>query len=228
MINLLGMLLIALIAWWFWIYKPQAVMAAKNLVTVIADNGTYEPSRIPLLADQDTTLRFIRKDASPCAEAVVFGDFDISEELPLNKRKDVHLPAMETGEYTFACQMQMYRGTLIVNKIVLGFFLLASAWNVLHGAQQAGVLATSGWYASMRHPQYVAFVLIMFGFLLQWPTIPTLVMFPVLLVVYLRLSKVEEQQAIEQFGDQYIQYRQSTPAFIPKFGTQQETNIYEQ
>lgn len=102
--------------------------------------------------------------------------------------------------------------------IVLGFFLLASAWNVLHKAQQVGVLATSGWYARMRHPQYVAFVLIMFGFLLQWPTIPTLVMFPILLVVYLRLSKSEERQAIEQFGDQYIQYRNSTPAFIPHFG----------
>ena len=102
--------------------------------------------------------------------------------------------------------------------IVLGFFLLASSWNVLHKAQQAGVLATSGWYARMRHPQYVAFVLIMFGFLLQWPTIPTLVMFPILLVVYLRLSKSEERQAIKQFGDQYIQYRNSTPAFIPHFG----------
>jgi protein-S-isoprenylcysteine O-methyltransferase Ste14 len=102
--------------------------------------------------------------------------------------------------------------------IVLGFFLLASAWCVLHKAQQAGVLATSGWYARMRHPQYVAFVLIMFGFLLQWPTIPTLVMFPILLLVYLRLSKAEERQAIEQFGDQYIQYRNSTPAFIPHFG----------
>ncbi|NIB39735.1 isoprenylcysteine carboxylmethyltransferase family protein [Pseudomaricurvus alkylphenolicus] len=102
--------------------------------------------------------------------------------------------------------------------IVLGFFLLASAWSVLHKAQQAGVLATSGWYARMRHPQYVAFVLIMFGFLLQWPTIPTLVMFPILLLVYLRLSKAEERQAIEQFGDQYIQYRNSTPAFIPHFG----------
>lgn len=102
--------------------------------------------------------------------------------------------------------------------IVLGFFLLASAWSVLHKAQQAGALATSGWYARMRHPQYVAFVLIMFGFLLQWPTIPTLIMFPILLVVYLRLAKAEENQAIKQFGDQYIHYRNSTPAFIPKMG----------
>jgi len=102
--------------------------------------------------------------------------------------------------------------------IVMGFFLLASAWNVLHRAQQARSLATSGWYARMRHPQYVAFVLIMFGFLLQWPTIPTLIMFPILLVVYLRLSKAEERQAIEQFGDQYLQYKSKTPAFFPIIG----------
>ena len=112
--------------------------------------------------------------------------------------------------------------------IVLGFFLLASAWSVLHKAQQSGVLATTGWYARMRHPQYVAFVLTMFGFLLQWPTIPTLVMFPILLVVYLRLSKAEEGQAIEQFGDQYIEYKNTTPAFIPKLGSIQKGNLYEQ
>jgi protein-S-isoprenylcysteine O-methyltransferase Ste14 len=80
----------------------------------------------------------------------------------------------------------------------------------------------------MRHPQYVAFVLIMFGFLLQWPTIPTLVMFPILLVVYLRLSKAEERQAIEQFGDQYIEYKNTTPAFIPKLGSIQKGDLYEQ
>ena len=114
-INLLGLLLIALIVWWFWFYKPQAVLANKNTVTIIVDNGTYEPSRIRLAAGQDTTLRFLRKDASPCAEMVVFSAFDISEELPLNKPKDINLPPMESGEYAFTCQMQMYRGELIIN-----------------------------------------------------------------------------------------------------------------
>ena len=115
-INLLGLLLIALIVWWFWLYKPQAVIADKNTVTVVVDNGTYEPSRIRLLAGQDTTLRFLRKDASPCAATVVFADFDISEELPLNKPKDISLPPLASGEYSFTCQMQMYRGALIVNE----------------------------------------------------------------------------------------------------------------
>src|SRR5438874_542687 len=56
--------------------------------------------------------------------------------------------------------------------ISAGFWMLASAWEVLYRAQRAHRLATTGLYARMRHPQYVAFVLIMVGFLLQWPTLP--------------------------------------------------------
>lgn len=100
--------------------------------------------------------------------------------------------------------------------IILGFFLLASAWRVLHKAQQSRSLATSGWYARCRHPQYLAFIIIMFGFLLQWPTILTVVIFPILVVVYVKLTKHEEQIAIDEFGDEYRQYIQNTPGFIPR------------
>ncbi len=113
-INLLGLLLIALIVWWFWIYKPAEVIVDKSTITVMVENGTYEPSRIRLPARQSTTLRFIRKDASPCAATVVFADLEISEELPLNKPKEISLPPLDAGEYHFSCQMQMYRGELIV------------------------------------------------------------------------------------------------------------------
>lgn len=84
------------------------------MITITVENGPYEPSRIRLQAGKAATLRFVRKDASPCAATVVFADFDISEELPLDKSKDVILPAKEPGEYSFTCQMQMYRGKLIV------------------------------------------------------------------------------------------------------------------
>ena len=57
----------------------------------------------------------------------------------------------------------------------------------------------------------------MFGFLLQWPTIPTLVMFPILVVVYVRLAHKEEQMVISEFGDEYLSYMSITPAWIPKF-----------
>ena len=106
----------------------------------------------------------------------------------------------------------------ILSNLVIfgGFILLASAWRVLHAAQQQRELATDGVYARMRHPQYVAFVVIMFGFLLQWPTLPTLIMFPILVYVYVRLARREEQIAIEEFGDRYRVYMQRTPAFFPQ------------
>jgi protein-S-isoprenylcysteine O-methyltransferase Ste14 len=100
--------------------------------------------------------------------------------------------------------------------ILLGFLLLSSAWRVLHHAQSRGELATSGWYQQMRHPQYTAFILIMIGFLLQWPTLPTLVMFPILLIVYRRLALREEKQVEQQFGEAYRRYKKVTPAFIPR------------
>ncbi|MBI3284634.1 MAG: isoprenylcysteine carboxylmethyltransferase family protein [Burkholderiales bacterium] len=99
-----------------------------------------------------------------------------------------------------------------------GFLLLASAWRVLYQAQSRHRLATEGWYARMRHPQYAAFILIMFGFLLQWPTLITLVMFPVLVTMYVRLARYEEQQAEAEFGEAYRQYAARTPAFLPKLG----------
>ncbi|WP_372597089.1 isoprenylcysteine carboxylmethyltransferase family protein [Amphritea sp.] len=100
--------------------------------------------------------------------------------------------------------------------IVLGLFLLASAWRVLHNAQRSRTLVRTGWYARCRHPQYLAFILIMSGFLLQWPTIPTVMMFPVLIWVYVRLARHEERQSLAEFGDEYRHYMVSTPAFIPK------------
>jgi protein-S-isoprenylcysteine O-methyltransferase Ste14 len=99
-----------------------------------------------------------------------------------------------------------------------GFILLASAWKVLYKAQQAEQLATTGPYAHVRHPQYVAFILIMLGFLFQWPTIPTLLMFPILVYMYVRLARREEQEVLREFGDEYRGYIASTPAFFPRFG----------
>ena len=100
--------------------------------------------------------------------------------------------------------------------IGLGFWLLAVSWRVLYHAQRARRLATSGAYARVRHPQYVAFVTIMFGFLLQWPTVVTLIMFPILVIMYAHLAKKEEGEMRAQFGDGYAQYAARTPRFIPR------------
>jgi protein-S-isoprenylcysteine O-methyltransferase Ste14 len=68
----------------------------------------------------------------------------------------------------------------------------------------------------MRHPQYSGFVLVMFGFLLQWLTLLTLAMFPVLVFMYVRLARVEEAEAKRAFGAPYFAYAQRVPAFFPR------------
>lgn len=111
---------------------------------------------------------------------------------------------------------------LLSNVVIIGgFMMLSAAWRVLHSAQRRRELATTGLYAYMRHPQYVAFIAIMFGFLLQWPTLPTLVMFPILVRVYIRLARREEQMVLAEFGDRYRRYQAETPAFVPRFGRRQ-------
>jgi len=97
-----------------------------------------------------------------------------------------------------------------------GFWLLAAAWRVLYAAQKTHALATGGPYARIRHPQYAAFVLIMFGFLLQWPTILTLLMFPVLVYMYARLARREDAEVRKAFGKAYAGYAAVTPAFFPR------------
>jgi protein-S-isoprenylcysteine O-methyltransferase Ste14 len=107
--------------------------------------------------------------------------------------------------------------------IVAGFFMLSYAWRTLYEAQCSHRLATTGLYARIHHPQYVAFVVIMFGFLLQWPTLITLAMFPVLVVVYARLAKSEEEDMAREFGQAYETYRRRVPAFIPSGRTRPDT-----
>ena len=102
--------------------------------------------------------------------------------------------------------------------IIGGLFLLASSWKVLLRAQQNNSLAVSGPYAKMRHPQYAAFMMIMIGFLVQWPTLPTLVMFPFLVWLYVRLAKREERETLAAFGDLYVRYANNKLRFFPRFG----------
>ena len=100
--------------------------------------------------------------------------------------------------------------------ILCGFILLSTAWKVLYEAQRTGTLAVSGPYGYVRHPQYGGFILIMFGFLLQWPTLVTLIMFPILVTMYVRLARREEREVIAEFGDEYRRYADRTPAFLPR------------
>lgn len=107
---------------------------------------------------------------------------------------------------------------LLSNVLIFGgFILLAAAWRVLYDAQRQHRLADTGIYARIRHPQYVAFILIMFGFLLQWPTLITVAMFPLLTWMYVRLARREEADSLAEFGEAYRRYMQEVPGFIPRF-----------
>ncbi len=97
-----------------------------------------------------------------------------------------------------------------------GFIVLSSAWEKLYKAQKKHTLATTGIYARIRHPQYMGFVIIMFGFLLQWPTLITLVLFPILVFMYARLARIEEKEMEEIFTNTYKNYAKKTPAFFPR------------
>ena len=99
--------------------------------------------------------------------------------------------------------------------IIGGLILLSSAWNVLYQASRKSVLATTGAYRYMRHPQYFAFILIILGFLLQWPTLITLIMAPILVIRYVSLAKSEEKQMVDKFGTTYREYKNRTPGFFP-------------
>jgi len=97
-----------------------------------------------------------------------------------------------------------------------GFILISAAWRVLYEAQQHRSLAIGGPYAYVRHPQYIGFILIMFGFLLQWPTLLTLAMFPVLVAMYVHLAHQEEREVRAEFGAEYERYAAKTPAWLPR------------
>ena len=123
----------------------------------------------------------------------------------LGEKGDPHFGVLHIASYVF---------------LGFGFYLMSSAWNVLYQAQRQKKLAVAGPYARIRHPQYVAFVLILLGFLLQWPTLLTLLMFPILLVMYSRLAITEEVEMRKQFGSAYETYAAQTPRFIPSLRKQ--------
>jgi len=114
LINSVGLMLIAMIIWWFWMSSPKAKVADSQLIDILVEDGVYSPAIIEVPANQQITLRFIRKDASPCAEKVIFDTLDQNLELALSQPTELSLNIADAGEYDFTCEMQMYRGRLIV------------------------------------------------------------------------------------------------------------------
>lgn len=97
--------------------------------------------------------------------------------------------------------------------MLMGYMLLSKGWTQIHAAR--GGLVTDGIYAYARHPQYTGLFLVIIGFLVQWPTLLTVIMAPILLLAYVHLARVEERRAGTEFGEAYDVYARSTPAFFP-------------
>lgn len=124
-----------------------------------------------------------------------------------------HLWAALFGWGDLGAMLEMLVGYTIV---FIGISLLIEGWREVYLANNEGRLATDRLYAVVRHPQYTGIFLGLFGQLLHWPTMPTLVLFPVIVWAYYRLARKEEQQMLEQFGMQYAVYQQQVPMFVPK------------
>jgi len=113
-VTLAGVITIALIVWWFWLSGPHSTrVEGKRPIEILVKDGVYQPAAIEVPSGQALTLSFLREDATPCAEKVIFSDLGISADLPLGKPQTLYVSALASGVHEFSCQMGMYRGRLI-------------------------------------------------------------------------------------------------------------------
>jgi len=118
------------------------------------------------------------------------------------------------GGSEFISGLFMFLGGAVM---LVGLVIMGRAWKQIHKANRE--LVTSGIYDRVRHPQYFGLFLITVGMLIQWPTIVTAVMWPILTFMYYRLARREEKEMEARFGDKYVAYRRIVPMFIPRLAT---------
>lgn len=110
--NTIAIALIIAVIWWFFGNKIKPAISKTNKVLV--KDGIYQPAAIQIPANREVKLTFQREDEAACAATVVFDGLDLAVDLPLHKEVEITLPPQKEGEITFACQMNMYRGKIVV------------------------------------------------------------------------------------------------------------------
>ena len=119
--------------------------------------------------------------------------------------------------YPFIGLTGMWIGTILN---VIGIILVVDGWRIIYKEYwnkdpENQKLVTRGIYRYIRHPQYTGFLTITLGLLIHWVTIPILIMWPILIILYYKLSNKEEITLIEQFGEDYLEYKRKVPRFLP-------------
>ncbi|MGH9953372.1 MAG: methyltransferase family protein [Nitrososphaeraceae archaeon] len=127
------------------------------------------------------------------------------------------------GQISFQNQFLIYMNSLgmPIGYIItfIGLLLVIAGWRSIYKARQKEIVVDKGIYRYVRHPQYLGLILIVSGWLIHWPTIPTLIMWPILIVLYYKLARKEEKHMESQYGEKYLLYEKSVPMFIPKIKT---------
>lgn len=121
------------------------------------------------------------------------------------------------GRITFQNEFLSYMNLvgMPIGLIITGFGLLLVivGWRPIYRSKEE--LVTQGVYRYVRHPQYLGLILVTLGWLIHWPTIPTAVMWPILVIMYYKLAKKEEKELEGKFGERYLLYKKNVPMFIP-------------
>lgn len=114
-VNILAIILIALVGWWFFWPRLRSDHAVKLPAVILVKDGIYQPALIQIPANKPVTLQFLREDETACAATVVFPQLNVSFDLPKGKVVKVSLPAQPKGTLDFTCSMGMYRGKLVAS-----------------------------------------------------------------------------------------------------------------
>ena len=189
----------------------MVVIASWLLYRYVAPKGWREWSRAGLVQAFIITL-YAEMYGFPLTVYVLSGF--LGWDIPW-LHESGHLWATLFGWGDLGAMIEMMVGYAFV---FLGISLLIQGWREVYRASRAGCLATAGLYGVVRHPQYAAIFLALFGQLIHWPTILTVALFPVIVWAYVRLARKEEARMIGQFGEEYLDYRRRVPMFLPHRG----------
>lgn len=99
--------------YWFFLMKKGKKVKVEDFVDIVVEGG-YSPEVISIKKGKTTKINFIRKDVNSCLEEVVLPDFRIRKYLPLNEKVTVEIKPEKTGEFGYACGMNMFHGKIIV------------------------------------------------------------------------------------------------------------------